>query len=50
MSTQQKKGGKNRKYGRNKPDAARYQLEGRLAKNKAKRIARHAKRTAKKAV
>jgi hypothetical protein len=43
-----KKGGKNRKYGRNKKDATRYLLEGRLVKNKAKRIARHAKRMAEK--
>lgn len=46
--SESKKGGKNRKYGRNKKDASRYLLEGRLAKNKAKRAVRHAKRMAKK--
>lgn len=34
-------GGKNKKYGRNKKDAARYSLEKRLEKNKARRLARH---------
>lgn len=34
-------GGKNKKYGRNKKDAARYTLEKRLEKNKAKRLVRH---------
>lgn len=43
-------GGKNKKYGRNKKDAARYVLEKRMEKNKAKRIARHAKRMLKKAI
>ena len=37
-------GGKNAKYGRNKLDAARYERENRLVKNKAKSLARHLKR------
>lgn len=34
---------KNRKYGRNKTSAKQYSSEGRLEKNRAKRIARHLK-------
>lgn len=35
-----KKGKKNRKHGRNKADCARYLLENREAKNKARNIAK----------
>lgn len=35
-----------KKYGRNKKDAQRYQIEGRLDKNRKARMARHAKRMA----
>jgi len=37
-------GGKNKKYGRNKKDCTRYQIENRLEKNKRKALARHLKR------
>jgi hypothetical protein len=37
-------GGKNKKYGRNKPFATRYKMEGRYEKNKRKSLARHLKR------
>jgi hypothetical protein len=43
-------GGKNKKYGRNKKEAARYVLEKRLEKNKERRIKRHIKRMLKKAI
>lgn len=39
-----KKGKKNRKHGRNKASCARYKAENREAKNKARNIAREAKR------
>lgn len=38
---QKKQGKKGRKYGRNKIAAKQYASEGRLEKNKAKRVARH---------
>lgn len=45
MATTQKSG-KNRKYGRQRKSASamRYKAENRCAKNKAKRILKHAKR------
>lgn len=45
MGATPKKGGKkNRKHGRNKKSCERYKLEGREAKNKARNVAREAKR------
>ncbi len=38
-----------KKYGRNKKDASRYQLENRLSRNKRKTAERHVKRMTKKA-
>lgn len=48
--TQRKTGKKNRKYGRagRKPSHNRYNVERRWEKNKARRIAKQAKREAKK--
>ncbi len=39
-----KKGGKNRKYGRNKRFCDRYKIEGRETKNRARKMSRHLKK------
>jgi hypothetical protein len=46
MAGTAKKSGKNRKYGRQKKQASsmRYKAENRCAKNKAKRLLKHAKK------
>ncbi len=43
MDISRKKGKKGRKIGRNRDKCAKYRAEGRLAANKARRAARHAR-------
>ncbi len=43
MTGQTKQGGKNKKYGRNKPGAVIYKAENRYERNKTRRLRRHIK-------
>ena len=44
MTGQSKQGGKNKKYGRNKPGAVIYKAENRYERNKVRRLRRHIKK------
>ena len=44
MDISRKKGKKGRKIGRNRDKCAKYRAEGRLAANRARRAARHARK------